>query len=98
MGKFAAIFGKRASSGTGGASASQPASQTVTETVTETEGQTVAQRETQTQYASLGNVPTVAQAVPAAGHKFGTYDGQLHPVTAATVARLTGSKQKQGES
>ncbi len=95
MGKFASIFGKRASSGGGAESASGAATETVTETVTETEGQTVTQ--TETQYATLGNVPQAAQAVPAAGHQFGTYDGQLHPVSAATIARLTG-KQKQGES
>ncbi len=44
-------------------------------------------------WATLGNVP-VAQAVPAAP-TFRPYDGQLSPVTAATVARLLGQSQSQ---
>lgn len=40
-------------------------------------------------WASLGKVP-VAQCVPASP-TFSMYEGQLSPVTAETVARLTGS-------
>lgn len=44
-------------------------------------------------WASLGRVP-VAQAVPAAP-TFATYNGQLSPVSAATVARLLGNQQEK---
>ena len=40
-------------------------------------------------WASLGNVP-VPQCVPASP-TFSPYQGQLSPVTAATVARLLGT-------
>jgi hypothetical protein len=44
------------------------------------------------EWASLGRVP-VAQCVPASP-TFSPYEGQLSPVTAATVARLLGTKQE----
>jgi hypothetical protein len=43
-------------------------------------------------WASLGNVP-VAQCVPASP-TFSPYEGQLSPVTTATVARLLGTPSK----